>query len=85
MFFGMFKLRYTDLLDTINHLIFKIDQRIIKCLHDKSSLTGTEVIYITHKQMANELGTAREVVSQIVKKLEKEGLVLQLQEGIKIL
>lgn len=86
LFFGMFKMRYADLLDTINHLIFnKLDQRILLYLKDKSVLTDSKVLQITHKQIASELGTAREVVSRIIKKLEKEGLVLQLQEGIKLI
>ena len=34
MFYSMFKLRYADLLETINHIIFnKLDQRIVKHLH----------------------------------------------------
>ncbi len=86
LFFGMFKLRYADLLDTINHIIFnKLDQRILLYLKDKSALTHSKIIPITHKQIASELGTAREVVSRIMKKLEKEDLVLQLPEGIKLL
>ncbi len=86
LFFGMFKLRYADLLDTINHIIFnKLDQRILHYLKDKGELTGSKVIDTTHKQIASELGTAREVVSRILKKLEKEGQVEQLQEGIKLL
>ncbi len=85
LFFGMFKMRYADLLETIHHIIFnKLDQRILLYLKDKSKLIGSKVIPITHKQIANELGTAREVVSRIIKKLEKEGLVLQLQEGVKL-
>lgn len=86
MFFNMFKLRYADLLDTINHLIFnKLDQRVLKHLKNKAELLGEKTVITTHKQIANELGTAREVVSRIIKKLEKEGFVLQLQDGIKIL
>ena len=86
MFYSMFKLRYADLLETINHIIFnKLDQRIVKHLQDKAEMYGSKVIAITHKQIANELGTAREVVSRIIKKLEKDGHVLQLQDGIKLL
>lgn len=86
MFYDMFKLRYVDLLDTINHIIFnKLDQRVLKHLQDKSELLGSKIVAVTHKQIANELGTAREVVSRIIKKLEKEGMVLQVQDGIKIL
>jgi len=86
LFFGMFKLRYADLLDTINHIIFnKLDQRILHYLKDKGELIDSKIIDTTHKQIASELGTAREVVSRILKKLEKEGQVQQLQEGIKLL
>ena len=86
LFFGMFKLRYADLLETINHIIFnKLDQRILLYLKDKSEITDSKLINITHKQIASELGTAREVVSRILKKLEKENLVLQLPEGIKLI
>ncbi len=86
LFFGMFKLRYADLLETIHSLIFnKLDQRILSYLKEKSSLTGSKVVYITHKQIASELGTAREVVSRIVKKLEREKEVLQVQDGIKLI
>jgi len=86
LFFGMFKMRYADLLDTINHIIFnKLDQRILLYLKDKTKLTDSKIIHTTHKQIASELGTAREVVSRIIKKLEKEGFVLQLQEGIKLI
>lgn len=82
----MFKLRYADLLETINHIIFnKLDQRILLYLKDKSALIYSELINITHKQIASEVGTAREVVGRILKKLEKENLVLQLPEGIKLL
>lgn len=85
LFFDMFKLRYADLLETINHIIFnKLDQRILLYLKDKSELVSSNLINITHKQIANELGTAREVVSRILKKLEKENLILQLPEGIKL-
>ena len=37
---------------------------------------------ITHKQIANELGTAREVVSRIMKKLEHEGKISSINGEI---
>lgn len=40
---------------------------------------------ISHRELANELGTAREVVSRLVKKLEKEGKLKQNQDSIEIL
>ena len=42
-------------------------------------------IKISHRQIANELGTVRDVISRVMKKLEIEGKVTQMTNGIKIL
>ncbi|MEN8249119.1 MAG: Crp/Fnr family transcriptional regulator [Bacteroidota bacterium] len=86
LFFNLYNERYTDLLDTINHLLFnKLDHRVLTHLEEKRDISGKELIKITHKQIANELGTAREVISRIIKKLEKEEKLEQLAGGIKLL
>jgi len=86
LFFNLYNERYIDMLDTINHLLFnKLDERVLSHLHEKEEISGTNVIKITHKQIANELGTAREVISRVLKKLEKEEKVIQQSEGIKLL
>ncbi len=86
LFFSLYNERYADLLDTINHLLFnKLDQRVLTHLQEKAEISGSSIIKITHKQIANELGTAREVISRIIKKLEKENHLVQQSEGIKLL
>ena len=86
VFFDLYNLRYTDFIDTLDHVIFdKMDKRLLDYLIEKSSLTKNNPIKIAHRQIASELGTAREVVSRIIKKLESDGRVLQVKEGIKIL
>jgi CRP/FNR family transcriptional regulator len=40
-----------------------------------------KTIKISHRQIALELGTAREVVTRIMKKLEKENLIHQLPDS----
>ncbi len=86
LFYNQFNLRYTELLDTIGHLLLdKMDKRVYDHLNKKSALTGNEAIKMSHHQIANELGTAREVVSRVLKKLETEGKVEQSAEGIKII
>ncbi len=86
VFFDLYNLRYTDFIDTLDHVIFdKMDKRLLDYLVEKSSLTKNNPIKIAHRQIASELGTAREVVSRIIKKLETEGRLLQVKEGIKIL
>ena len=41
-------------------------------LKKRSQLLKTQVIEITHKQIAEEFGTSREVISRVLKKLEKD-------------
>jgi CRP/FNR family transcriptional regulator len=43
-----------------------------------------DFIKMSHLQIANELGTAREVVTRVLKKLENEGKIEQNSTGIKI-
>lgn len=86
LFFDLYNQRYLDLLDTINQLVFQaLDQRILSYLIEKSKLLDSDIIKITHRLIANDLGTAREVVSRVVKKLEKEQKIIQTADGIKIL
>lgn len=86
LFFDLYNERYADMLDTINHLLFtKLDQRVLTHLEEKVEISGNKLIKITHKQIANELGTAREVISRIIKKLEKEEKLEQLPEGINLI
>jgi len=83
LFFHLYNLRYVDLLDTINHLIYDtLDNRIYKYLQDKQKFTGKSIIQLTHRQIASELGTAREVITRLLKKLEKENKLELKKEGI---
>lgn len=53
-----------------------MEQRVAKVLLDKR----TDVIEVTHQGLADEVGTAREVISRILKEIEKKG-VIKLQRG----
>ena len=86
LFYNQYDLRYSDLLDTIQHiLIDKMDKRLFEYLKHKAVLTNNKSIKLTHGQIANELGTAREVISRVLKKLERENKVKQDTSGIIIL
>ncbi|WP_245906961.1 Crp/Fnr family transcriptional regulator [Reichenbachiella versicolor] len=85
LFFDQFNLRYMELLDTVGHLLVdKMDKRVYDHLSKKSKLTGCIELTISHVQVANELGTAREVVSRVMKKLENEGKIEQKAGKIRI-
>jgi len=78
LFFQYYNQRYSDLLSTIHHLLYnKLDVRLAAYLGEKVRLTGRNPIRLSHRQIAAELGTAREVVSRVMKKLESDGQVRQ--------
>ena len=84
-FFQQYKGRYAELLDTIHHVLFdKMDKRLYQHLKDKIALKGENPIQMSHQQLANELGTVREVVSRVMKKLEGEGLVKQVGNAVQV-
>jgi CRP/FNR family transcriptional regulator len=86
LFFQQYNLRYSELLDTIHQVLFdKMDKRLFDYLQKKMTLTNKNPLKISHRQIANELGTAREVVSRTIKKLETEKLVKQHSNNIEIL
>lgn len=74
--YEMFNKRYLDLIDTINQLIFnRLDERLLNYLREKALLSGNNHINITHQQIATDMGTAREVISRLLKKLELENKI----------
>jgi len=85
LFYQQYDLRYTELIDTINHLLFyKLDRRLLDYLTKKINVTGKNPIKVSHKEIANELGTAREVVSRLVKKLEGQNKLKQHHDSIEL-
>ncbi|HRI00005.1 MAG TPA: Crp/Fnr family transcriptional regulator [Saprospiraceae bacterium] len=68
--------RFEELLEVINAIAFKkVDERLLDLLKKKAELTGKTTLSVTHEQLANELGTARVVVSRLLKQLEELGQV----------
>ena len=86
IFFQLYNLRYSELLETISDLLFnKMDQRLYDYLKKKHQLTGKNPLKVSHRQIANDMGTAREVISRVMKRLEGEGKVRQHTSSIEIL
>lgn len=74
--FRLYHKRFEELLEIVNAIAFKkVDERLLNLLHKKSELTNNKIIAVTHEQLANELGTARVVVSRLLKQLEDQGTV----------
>ena len=74
--FRLYHKRFEELLDVVDALAFKhIDVRIMDYLEEKAALAGSRELNITHQHIAEDLGTARVVVSRILKQMETNGLV----------
>ena len=74
--FKLYHKRFEELLSVVNAIAFqKLDVRLLHLLKQKSELANSKEIKVTHQQLAEELGTAREVVSRVAKQMENEGLI----------
>lgn len=74
--FRLYHKRFEELLDVVNEIAFKkMDERLLDLIKKKSKLVKTKTLQITHEQLANELGTARVVVSRLLKQMEYQGLI----------
>lgn len=86
LFYNQFNLRYSELLETIGHLLLnKMDKRLYEHIKKKSNLTKSKSVKMSHSQIANELGTVREVITRVLKKLETDKKIIQNKGGIKII
>lgn len=74
--FRLYHKRFEELLDVVNAIAFKkMDERLLAFLRRKVQVTGNSLLNITHEQIAGEMGTARVVISRLLKQMEDEGLV----------
>lgn len=74
--FRLYHKRFEELLAVVNAVAFKkLDDRLLEYLHSKSASTKSKTLKVTHEQLAHALGTARVVVSRLLKQMEVEGLV----------
>jgi CRP/FNR family transcriptional regulator len=81
--FRLYYERMAELMGLLDLVIFKsVDTRLIRYLKDKAVQNEVEV---THQQLAGQLGTAREVISRLLKQMEKDQLISLERGKIKIL
>jgi CRP/FNR family transcriptional regulator len=71
-----FQNRFRELIDTIDSIAFlKLDERLVRYLIDRNRTSGVTTLNETHQDLALRLNTSREVISRLLKKLEKEGKI----------
>lgn len=68
--------RFSDVMWAMQQILFmSFDKRLTIFLLDEISRTGSNTIVMTHEQIAKYVGSAREVVSRMLKYFESEGFV----------
>ena len=78
--------RFSDVMWVMQQILFmSMDQRLAIFLSDESKRIGSDVIPLTHEQIAKYMGSAREVVTRMLKYFAGEGIVEVSRKGVKIL
>ncbi len=78
--------RFSDVMWVMQQILFmSMDKRLAIFLYEESSRIKSDTINLTHEQIARYIGSAREVVSRMLKYFSNEGIVESSRKGIKIL
>ena len=68
---------FSELMWLMEQIMWKsFDKRLAAFLLEESNLEGSAVLKITHEKIANHMGTAREVVTRMLRYFQSENLVL---------
>ena len=78
---------FSEIMWVMQQILFmSMDKRLAVFLLDEISKSGTDTVKLTHEQIAKYMGSAREVVSRMLKYFVTEGIVsVTRSEGIKVL
>ncbi len=78
--------RFSDVMWVMQQILFlSADKRLAIFLNDEAARLGSDTINLTHEQMAKYMGSAREVVSRLLKYFSNEGIVEVSRKGVKII
>lgn len=79
--FGQFAGRMADLITLAEAIAFqRLDRRLAGALLGRGS-----TLHVTHQQLADELGTVREIVTRLLKRFEQAGWVSLARERVGVL
>lgn len=74
--------KFSDVMWTMQQILFlKIDKRIAQFLWDEMINNNSLTLHITHEEIAKYIGSAREVVTKVLKYLSQENII-ELKRGI---
>lgn len=78
--------RFSDVMWVVEQVLFSsFDRRLAAFLLEQAVIEGGNTLMLTHEKIANNLGTAREVVTRMLKYFQSEGFVKLSRGGIQLL
>ena len=81
-----YDLRFREMISTIDSIAFrKLDERLANWLNNKMEVLGSAVLNLSHQNVADELHASREVISRLLKQLEKNGRIKLSRNRIEII
>ena len=76
---------FSELMWLMEQIMWKsFDKRLASFLLEESTIENTNILKITHEKVANHLGTAREVVTRMLRYFQSEGMVKLTRGGIEL-
>lgn len=77
--------RFSEVMWLIEQVMFKsFDKRLAAFLLEESNIENSDRLEITHERIANHLGSAREVVTRMLKYFQNEGAVKLSRGAVEI-
>ena len=81
-----YRSRFEELLTVVDSIAFKsMDERLEFYLGNQSENLKTNELQLTHQQIADDLNSSREVISRLLKKMERDGKVALHRSSIELL
>lgn len=78
--------RFSEVMWLVEQIVFKsFDQRLAAFLEGQRRIEGEDTLHMTHEEIAHHMGTAREVVTRMLKYFQSEGIVRLFRGGLTIL
>lgn len=78
--------RFSEVMWLMDQILFKrFDARLATFLLEESAIEDSDALEITHEKIANHMGTAREVVTRMLKYFQSEGMVSLSRGGVHLL
>lgn len=82
----MISMRFSEAMWVMEQILFmKLDKRLAMFLLEQANLENSDTITLTHEQIAGHMGSAREVISRMLKYFSGEGILSVSRKGIKII